>query len=79
MKSLSLYDFLKKEVKKMAGSLGRYEHGNIYPLLMNEIEKYLIELVLEETNNNYVRSAQVLGISRSRLYRRIEFLGVQKK
>jgi DNA-binding protein Fis len=77
--SVSLYDFLRKEVKKMVFSLGRYEKGNIYPLIMNEMEKYVITLVLEETNNNYLRASRALGIGRSTLYRRIEALGIKTK
>lgn len=76
--SLSLYDFLKKEVKKMVGSIGRHEKGNIHPLIMNEIERCIITLVLEETDHNYLRASQILGISRSTLYRRIEVLGICK-
>ena len=73
----SFYYFLKKEIKKMVGSLGRHEKGNIHPLIMNEIEKYLIIVVLEETNNNYLRASTVLGISRSTLYRKIEAFGIK--
>jgi len=76
---VSLYDFLQKEIKKMVGSLGRHEKGNIYPLILNEIERYVITTVLEETNYNYLRASRVLGIGRSTLYRRIERLGVKGK
>jgi len=76
--SISLYDFLKREVKKMAASVGRHEKGNIHPLIMNEIERSIISLVLEQTNNNYFRTAQILGISRSKLYRKVAHLGITK-
>jgi DNA-binding protein Fis len=75
--SLSLYDVLARNVKKMVSSLGPHEKGNIYPLIMNEVERSLIELVLEETKNNYLRAAKVLGISRSTLYRRIKALEIK--
>jgi DNA-binding protein Fis len=77
--SISLYDFLKEEIKKMVSSLGRNEKGNIHPLVMNELERYIITLVLEETNHNYFRAAKALGISRSTLYRRIDALGIQRR
>ena len=77
--SISLHDFLKKEVRKMVESLGPHERGNIYPLILNEIERSIISLVLEETKNNYLRASCVLGIGRSTLYRRIRALGVKGK
>ena len=47
-----LYDILSKEINKMVRSLSRDERGNIYPLVMDEIERYVITLVLEETKYN---------------------------
>lgn len=76
--SISMYDFLKKEVKKMVLSLGRHEKGNLYGLIMNEMERNVITLVLEETRYNYFQTARILGISRSTLYRRTQALGIQK-
>ena len=76
---MSLYDILRKEIKKMARSLGRHEKGNIYPLVMDEIERYVITLVLEETNYNFLRASKALGIGRSTLYRRVKSLGIRKK
>lgn len=73
---ISLYDFLQKEIKKMVGSLGRHEMGNIYPLIMNEVERYVIVSVLKETNYNYLRASRALGIGRSTLYRRIKRLQI---
>ena len=73
--TVSLYDLLKRDVRKMVSGLSDCEKGNIYPLIMQEVERSLIDLVLRETNNNYFRAAKVLGISRSTLYRKIETLG----
>jgi len=75
--SIGLYDILKRDVKKMVVGIGEQKRGNIHPLVMQEVEKYLITLVLQETKNNYFRAAKVLGISRSTLYRKIEGLGIK--
>jgi len=77
--SVSIYDLLGCEVTKMVESLGRNEKGNIHPLIMHEVERYVIMVVLEKTSHNYRRASRALGISRSTLYRRIEFLGIEKK
>ncbi len=73
---LSLHDFIRREVKKMVIGIGLKGQGNIYPLVMEEIEKTIIELVLQETNYNYFATAKILGISRSTLYRRVEALKI---
>jgi len=72
-----LYELLRKDVKKMINGLGEREPGNIHPLLVQQIEKYLIEMVLEETDNNFVHTSRILGISRSTLYRKIDLLGIE--
>ena len=77
--SLSLYDLLRRDVKKMVSGVSRYEKGNIYPLIVQEVEKYIIEVVLEEVRYNYFRAAQVLGISRSTLYQKIKYLNIDGK
>ena len=74
---MSLYDLLKPDIQRMVNSLDKHDKGNIYPLVMQEVERSLIDLVLKETGYNYVHAAKALGISRSTLYRRIEVLGIQ--
>lgn len=71
-----LYDLLKKEIKKMVSGASPRKKGNIYPLVMQEVERYIIMLVLEETAHNLVVAAHVLGISRSTLYRKIQALNI---
>lgn len=77
--SLSLYELLRRDVKKMVIGIGDNKKGNIYPLIIQEVEKCLIELVLEETKYNYFRAARILGISRSTLYKKIDFLRISTK
>jgi len=48
--------------------------GNIHPLIMQEIEAYIIDIVLRETAYNLLAASKILGISRSTLYRKIETL-----
>ena len=74
----SLYELLDQEVGRMIAGIGGAGKGNIYPLIIGEIERSLIVIALEKTNNNYVRAAQLLGISRSTLYRKITLLGLEQ-
>jgi DNA-binding protein Fis len=77
MATAKLYEVLKGDIRKMVRGVGQAEKGNIYPLLISQVEKYLIELVLEETENNYFHAARYLGISRSTLYRKIHSLLIE--
>lgn len=73
----TLYDLLRKEIKPMIIGIGPNSKGNIYPLIVGEIERYVINLVLEETRYNLLHAAKVLGISRSTLYRKIDRLNIK--
>ena len=75
----SLYDFLRTEVQHMMLGIGIHNDGNIYPLIVEEVERSIIKIVLEETNNNLYASAKMLGISRSTLYRKIVNLNIEVK
>ncbi len=76
--SICLYELLKRDIKKMVIGIGSGGKGNIYPLIMQEVEKDIISVVLQETKYNYFRTAKILGISRSTLYRKIDFLQITK-
>lgn len=74
--SLSLHDILKEQIKRMVIGIGPNGNGNIHPLIMNEVERSIIQTVLEETHNNLFRAAKMLGIGRSTLYRKLEVLKI---
>ena len=76
---MTLYELLHRDIKRMTAGIGLSNHGNIHPLIMHEIEKYIIQIVLEERNYNYVTAAKMLGIGRSTLYRKIENLAIKTK
>jgi DNA-binding protein Fis len=69
---MSLHELLKSDVKKMISGIGRNQKGNIHPLIIQELEKSLIEIVLEETGHNLLSASRILGIGRSTLYRKIK-------
>ena len=72
LKDVSLYDLLKREIKRMAVGIGEKGQGNIYPLIVGEVERYLIDVILNEVDFNCVSATRLLGISRSTLYRKME-------
>lgn len=76
---MSLHEILKRDVKKMISGIGRNQKGNIYPLITQEFEKSLIEIVLEDAGYNLVLTSRILGIGRSTLYRKISKLKIEMR
>lgn len=48
--------------------------GNIYPLVMHEVEKRLIFRVLQKTEGNKQQAARILGMSRNTFSRKMQRL-----
>ena len=53
------------------------EKGDIYHLILSQLERPLFELTLKRTNGSQVRAAKILGISRATLKRKIDELGIE--
>lgn len=53
-------------------------HGvtNLYDLVIAEVEQPLIRTVLEQCGHNQTRAAQVLGVSRSTLRKKMSLYGI---
>ena len=73
---MTVYELLRRDIKRMIAGTERHNKGNIHPLIMNELEKYIIDIVLQDTKYNYLLASKMLGIGRSTLYRKIEALGI---
>jgi len=46
--------------------------GNLYELLLSEVEKPLIETVLAHVQGNQTRAAEMLGINRGTLRKKMQ-------
>lgn len=61
---------LNRFIKKLNGSKG----ANFYNMIISEIEKPLISLALKETKGNQIKAANLLGINRNTLRKKISEL-----
>ncbi|MCX5724788.1 MAG: hypothetical protein NTX84_09835 [Nitrospirae bacterium] len=77
--ALSLEDYLEWKmgdfVKGMRSGSGR----NLHPMLINAIERPLITMALQETKGNQIQAAELLGLNRNTLRKKIKDLHIPVK
>jgi len=64
---LSLAETTKKTVKEYLQLLGDHDASYLYRQVMDEVERPLLEVLMEHTNGNQSRTAAFLGINRATL------------
>lgn len=52
---------------------------NLYAIILEQMERPLIRILLEKTRGNQVRAAEILGINRNTLRKKIQALGIEIK
>ena len=78
-RDLSLNDFVERKLKDFVKRIAAGKGRNLYSLLIKEIEKPLITMVLQETKGNQVQAAQLLGVNRNTLRKKIKDLKITIK
>jgi Fis family transcriptional regulator len=72
-----LSDHVRLAMRTYFARLDGHEATNLYAMVMNEVEKPLIETVLEQCGHNQSKAAQVLGMSRSTLRKKMTQHGIE--
>jgi Fis family transcriptional regulator, factor for inversion stimulation protein len=66
-----LEKWLDKSIRKYVGAMDVENNGHLHQLIMGGIEKPLVEIVLKETEGNQTKAANILGINRNTLRKKI--------
>lgn len=72
-------EIISSELNYLLGTAGERSGNSIYDSILKKVEKPLIEAVLQITKGNKKKAAQVLGINRNTLSKKMEELGLGDK
>ena len=76
---LSLGDFMERKFHEFVRKIKISGGKNLFQLLRHEFEKPLITLTLKETKHNQVQAAELLGMNRNTLRKKIRELKIPVK
>ena len=63
---------VRTELKLYFSNLNGHNTGSIYQMVMAEVERPMLEAVMEYVKGNQSRASQILGISRSTLRKKLK-------
>ncbi len=66
-----LEKWLDKSIRQYVGEMDEKNNGHLHQLIIGGIEKPLVEIVLKETGGNQTQAANILGINRNTLRKKI--------
>ncbi|HXJ81222.1 MAG TPA: sigma-54 dependent transcriptional regulator [Candidatus Methylomirabilis sp.] len=69
---VSLEDVVERKIQECVRDLRGHPSANLHALMMGMVEKPLLRSVMRETKGNQVRAAQILGINRNTLRKKLK-------
>ena len=79
IEQLSLEEIIRHKLEDYFRRTEGVDVDNLYSLVIERIERPLIELTLKKTRGNQIRAAQILGINRNTLRKKITDLRIELK
>ena len=78
-KNKPLSEQVKKALKKYFTTLGDTNPANVYEMVMAEVEPELLKAVMMYTSNNQSKAANVLGLNRATLRKKLHRYNIIEK
>lgn len=72
-----LEDLVRAKLRTFLGRIRGYHVEDLHAQVLVQVERPLLELILEQTGGNQLQAAQILGINRNTLRKKIRALGVR--
>lgn len=74
--AIPLNGCVRQALEKYFTDLDGHVPGNLYPLLLSEVERPLLETVMEHTGGNQTHAAHILGLNRGTLRKKLKQYGL---
>ncbi len=75
----SLETLIANKLHSSLAKMDVQELDNLYEMVLHQMERPLINIVMEKTRGNQVRAAEILGINRNTLRKKIQTLSINLK
>ena len=75
----SLEALVSRKLENALAQMNLQEMNNLYEMVLHQVERPLINIVLNKTRGNQVRTAEILGINRNTLRKKITTLAIEVK
>lgn len=75
----SLEGLINQKLQSSLAQIDLQDMNNLYEMVLHQMERPLINIVLEKTRGNQVKAAEVLGINRNTLRKKIQTLNIIAK
>lgn len=75
----SLEELVDSKLRSCLNGIEQLENGEIHSMVLEQVERPLIRIILEKTRWNQVKAADILGINRNTLRKKISELGIELK
>ena len=76
LETVTLKQVVKDTLRNYFSNIGGEQPIDFYAILLEEIERPLLEVLINHTHYNQVRMAQILGISRGTLRKKLKQYGM---
>jgi Fis family transcriptional regulator len=74
--SITLRQAVKDTLQNYFTNIGNEQPVDFYSILLEEVERPLLEVLINHTHYNQVRMAQILGLSRGTLRKKLKQYGM---